>query len=80
MKKLLFLMGLLPLLFIGCSTGPDCDALVPCELIVPGIPGNPKDVIPAIDGPVMISGDPAYVEDDHLVLGVIMDGEARAYP
>ncbi|MCH7761187.1 DUF3179 domain-containing protein [candidate division TA06 bacterium] len=80
MKKILFLLALVPLLYLGCSTGPDCDALVPCDLIVPGISGNPKDVIPAIDGPIMISGDPAYVEDDHLVLGVIIDGEARAYP
>lgn len=41
----------------------------------------PKDAIPAVDGPRFIKGQEAdYLAPQDRVVGLIMDGEARAYP
>lgn len=43
----------------------------------------PPDAIPAVNGPEMVGpGEPeaSYLRDDDRVLGVVMEGEARAYP
>ncbi len=58
--------------------------LVPCDRIISG--GPPKDGIPAIDNPKFISveefenqyGDDSF--GDMLVIGLEINGEARAYP
>ena len=45
--------------------------------------GVPKDAIPALTDPSFVGSlDPeaAYVRDDDLVLGVVINGEAKAYP
>jgi len=43
--------------------------------------GLPKDVIPAIDRPTFVSAAQATsVADDEPVIGVVIDGVARAYP
>lgn len=63
-------------------TGQKC--LVPCDEIVMGCPT--KDCIPALSrgGEAEMvaaeSDEAAYLSDDAVVLGVAMDGEARAYP
>lgn len=53
--------------------------LVPISSIKDGGPG--KDGIPSIDNPVFINpGEATFLNDDDLVIGIIQDGEARAYP
>lgn len=39
----------------------------------------PKDAIPAIDNPKFISASQAKLNDDELVLGLLFEGQARAY-
>lgn len=54
-------------------------ALVPPEAIVGG--GPPRDGIPALNDPEMLSAAAAeYLRDDDRILGVALNGEARAYP
>ena len=55
------------------------DAAVPAEKIMAG--GPPRDGIPALSSPKMLSADEArYLRDADRVLGVAVNGEARAYP
>lgn len=56
------------------------DSLVPANEIFRG--GPPRDGIPAIDNPVFESAEVAdqWLDDRDIVLGVHLDGEARAYP
>ena len=55
------------------------DALVPRAEILSG--GPPKDGIPAIDRPRFIKANAAkFLFDESRVLGVFLNGEARAYP
>lgn len=42
--------------------------------------GPPKDGIPAIDSPRFVSAQRAGLADDDRVLGIVIDGSARAYP
>ena len=43
--------------------------------------GVPQDGIPPLDHPKMISAAEAdYLDDDHIVFGIALDGDARAYP
>ncbi len=62
--------------------GQEC--LVPCDRIVSG--GPPKDGIPAIDNPKFISieeFESQYIDENFgnlLVIGIVINGEARAYP
>lgn len=46
--------------------------------ILPG--GPPKDGIPAIDKPRFVSPDKTPFKDNAIVIGVYLNGEARAYP
>ncbi len=52
---------------------------IPPELIVSG--GPPKDGIPAIDAPKFLAAeDAAFLRPDDRVVGIVIAGEARAYP
>ncbi|MDQ6969886.1 MAG: DUF3179 domain-containing protein [Mariprofundus sp.] len=55
-------------------------SLIPRDQILAG--GPPKDGIPALNHPKMESSDAAdrWLADSDLVLGVVADGQARAYP
>lgn len=54
-------------------------SLIPIAEILPG--GPPRDGIPAIDRPAYIPArETRYLKDTDLVLGVIYNGVARAYP
>ncbi|MEQ8881596.1 MAG: DUF3179 domain-containing protein [Cyclobacteriaceae bacterium] len=50
---------------------------IPDDEIYDGGPG--KDGIPALENPTMISADEATLGEDDLVVGVVFDGQARAY-
>ncbi|WP_261836527.1 DUF3179 domain-containing protein [Vibrio ishigakensis] len=55
------------------------NATVPLKLILSG--GPPKDGIPALTDPKMLKGKEAtYLESDDVILGLVIAGEARAYP
>lgn len=55
------------------------NAIVPQEEILSG--GPPKDGIPALMTPIFVSADKAdHLNDDDQVIGVVVDGRARAYP
>lgn len=55
------------------------DALIPRNEIHHG--GPPRDGIPAIDAPRFVAvTEVDYLRDDDIVLGVLHEGEARAYP
>lgn len=54
------------------------------QTIIDGAPvlrGLPKDAIPAIDEPRFVAARRAtFVDAEEPVLGVVIDGQARAYP
>ncbi|GAM64201.1 hypothetical protein JCM19232_3477 [Vibrio ishigakensis] len=55
------------------------NATVPLKLILSG--GPPKDGIPALTDPKMLKGKEAtYLKSDDVILGLVIAGEARAYP
>ncbi len=55
------------------------DAIVDADLIVSG--GPPRDGIPALTVPGHVTADEAeHLSDDDRVLGVVLNGIARAYP
>ena len=55
------------------------ESLIPVEEILPG--GPPRDGIPSIDKPYYLAPDKAhYLNDSDLVLGIVHNGIARAYP
>jgi len=55
------------------------NATIPHDEIFQG--GPPRDGIPSIDEPKFIpSGDVNYLRDDDIVIGLVRDGVARAYP
>jgi hypothetical protein len=64
-------------LFLLCGFSLD-NAIVPKSDILAG--GPPKDGIPALLAPHFISADQADLTNDDPVIGVTIDGEARAYP
>ena len=51
---------------------------IPLDRIFSG--GPPRDGIPSIDDPVFAAADHDGISDGDVVLGVEIDGEARAYP
>lgn len=54
---------------------------IPIEEVMDGGPG--KDGIPSIDNPVFVNADDAaanFLNDDDLVVGIVKNNEARAYP
>ncbi|MDP1690685.1 MAG: DUF3179 domain-containing (seleno)protein [Burkholderiaceae bacterium] len=53
-------------------------ASVPVQAIERG--GPPKDGIPAIDRPRFVGADSAALAADDRVLGIVLNGVARAYP
>ncbi len=76
---------LVPLITAACSSQPRkngfdlSNSLVPVEEIRSG--GPPKDGIPALTDPKMVSASAAeYLQPDDLVIGVERNGDARAYP
>jgi len=73
---LLFIMGAIaPPLYAYDLSRP----LIDIDSFITGGPG--KDDIPAISRPVFGTAEAAApVEDDDLVIGVVLNGEARAYP
>lgn len=54
--------------------------IVPLDEILSG--GPPKDGIPSIDDPkfVSVSDGDKFLDDDEIVFGIFLNGEARAYP
>ncbi|WP_337862674.1 DUF3179 domain-containing protein [Nitrososphaera sp.] len=52
--------------------------IVPPEKIVSG--GPPRDGIPSIDSPKFTSASGAGLEDGDLVIGLAIEGDAKAYP
>jgi len=65
------------LLLSGFTLSP---ALIPAEQILSG--GPPKDGIPALTYPKMETAEAAdlWLKDHDTVLGIIIEGTARAYP
>ncbi len=51
---------------------------IPVEEVLPG--GPPRDGIPALDDPKAIAASEAQWSEDELVIGVALEGAARAYP
>lgn len=85
MAKRLFLPFLLSSLFFSCNsnnniaTPPRSGWLIPSNLVVSG--GVGKDGIPSLNNPETISADKAdYITDEDLVVGIVVNGQARAYP
>lgn len=55
------------------------DTLIPAAEIHHG--GPPRDGIPAIDHPRFLNAEAVdYLQDDDRVLGMVLDGQAKAYP
>lgn len=52
--------------------------LIPLDKILSG--GPPKDGIPSIDDPVFDTADAVFMSDSDIVLGVEINGQAKAYP
>ena len=78
----LLLVLLLVLFFALPALGADWDYSqhsIDTEQILSG--GPPKDGIPALFNPKFVAGKQAkFMRDDERVLGVVIDGVARAYP
>ncbi len=51
---------------------------IPLDRILSG--GPPKDGIPSIDDPVFAAVDAEFMSDSDVVVGLAINGEARAYP
>ena len=67
----------------GGTNGPGTDGsaawLIPIREVFDGGPG--KDGIPALENPEMVTPEAAtFLGDEELVVGVLINGEARAYP
>ena len=55
------------------------NSIIPVNKILSG--GPPRDGIPSIDNPTFLNaGDVDYLKDKDRVLGVVVEGDARAYP
>ncbi|MCH7880452.1 MAG: DUF3179 domain-containing protein [Proteobacteria bacterium] len=66
--------------FAGSKNGFDVsNAIVPADEILSG--GPPKDGIPALTNPEMLSASEAsYLSPEDRVIGITLNGESRAYP
>lgn len=63
----------------SASTEPPDQADDLADNIVSG--GPPKDGIPAVDEPQFVgAADAGFLSDDDVVFGLVLDGEAHAYP
>lgn len=82
MRALILIAALLPIAGASGKTlnGFELDdPLVPAREIVGG--GPPRDGIPALKDPAIIRADQAdYLDRSDRVLGVVIDGSAKAYP
>jgi hypothetical protein len=63
---------------VDVNTDSETNALVPVDRIVSGGPG--RDGIPSIDRPKFVSAQESSLQNGDLVLGLEIDGDARAYP
>jgi hypothetical protein len=81
MMKIIFIMIAIAAILAGCgndSTSPFSDGQNGDEIISGGVP---RDGIPAITSPDIISPSEAtYMSNNDLVIGVVINGRARAYP
>jgi len=78
MKNTIAVIALAGMLFLMAGFNLD-NAIVPKEEIVSG--GVPKDGIPALSDPKFVPADEAdFLEPDDRVIGVQIDGKAKAYP
>lgn len=58
---------------------PDVTHTIPLETVVWG--GVPKDGIPALNNPEIVSAvEASYLDDEEMIFGVLLNGETRAYP
>ena len=74
--KISIILVLSYVMLTGFNTG---NAIVPQQEILSG--GPPKDGIPAILKPKIVSsGEAAYLEDSDLVIGIKIGSQTRAYP
>lgn len=73
-------LTILTMAFLSLATLAAGQCLIPENLIVSGGPG--KDGIPALTNPevVLASAGDSFLVPDDLILGVVVNGEARAYP
>ena len=64
----------------GGTDAPQLDCLLPSEHLYPG--GPPRDGIPALTNPDIVEARNAspFVRDFERVLGIVVNGVARAYP
>jgi len=65
--------ALLPLVFLGACSNKDDYSFADYEQILP------RGAIEAITEPEYVSADQADIADDSYVLGVVINGQARAY-
>ena len=86
-SRLLVLTGLLMGLFVyryAASAGPTngfdlSNSILPIEQILHG--GPPRDGIPALSNPEMVTATQVtYLQPADRIVGVVLHGEARAYP
>jgi hypothetical protein len=74
--KLMILFGAIFFVSTGFNTD---NAIVPQREILSG--GPPEDGIPAILAPKFVeAGDAAFVGPNDQVMGMVIDGKAKAYP
>lgn len=88
LQKLFVFLIVFPMLFSNCQSQKissdkqnSSDWLIPENLVMYG--GVPKDGIPALTNPVFVPASSlyaGYVEDNDLVIGIMVNNEARAYP
>jgi len=79
LRYFVFFIGTVSVILLGAVTA-SAQCLVPQDQIVSGGPG--KDGIPSLTNPEVVSvveGE-SFMEIQDLVLGVVVNGEARAYP
>jgi len=60
------------------STGDPSKWLIPSDEVFDGGPG--KDGIPSVDSPQFELANADFIDDDDLVVGIVSENEARAYP
>ena len=70
----------LSLIWLGLSAFMPSPSLVPKDQILSG--GPPKDGIPALSNPKVVTANTAdqWLKPNDTVLGIVLDGQARAYP
>lgn len=85
------LLGVIYVLFIGCQSNPNTTNIpnqpdepdagwnIPVNFIISG--GVPKDGIPSLfNPPVIPAAEANYLSDSDLVVGIVVNGQPRAYP